>query len=82
MRLPVTGRLQLPPPIPQHPGIELSDLHRTASHHDEASLALRCPVIEVCHLLASLNQQERKETYPEVRNHGPFHAAECGCCLH
>lgn len=45
--LPAADLLQSAVPIPQHPRIKLRDLHSAARHHNEASLALGDPVVEV-----------------------------------
>lgn len=45
--LPAANLLEPSVPVPQHPGIKLSDLHGAASHHDEAGLALGNPSVEI-----------------------------------
>lgn len=45
--LQVVPALEVPPPIPRHPGIELGDLHGAPRQHDEVGNALWGPVIEV-----------------------------------
>lgn len=39
--------LQMAPPVPGHPSVKLSDLHRATGQHDEACLTSRGPVIEI-----------------------------------
>lgn len=45
--LQVVPALEVPPPVPGHPGIELGDLHRATRVHDEVGDARGSPVVEV-----------------------------------
>src|SRR4051794_13210954 len=80
--------LQMPPPVTQHPGVELGDLRGRAGLHEEAADAGRGPVVEVVETetMADLVQQDVDvvgvERADEVLAADPLPPVTAGAAVH